>query len=250
MRAWLKKNPGVVDKLAPVPGRRPTPKGKDAGKPRRTIGYFPWDEDIATTYLWKNVLEKRGYKPNIKQIDVGSDVHRADHRASSTSSSTAGCRTPRNSTGTSTRRIWSTSGAWYDQTSLEIAVPVRTSRTSSPSADLKGKATTFERQDHRHRAGHRRDEAPQGQGRCRRTAWTRSTRSLDGSTPAMLAELERAYAKKEPVAVVLWSPHWAYSKYKLTKLADPKRHLGRQQPASTHSATRASRRSSRSSTAG
>jgi len=38
----------------------------------------------------------------------------------------------------------------------------------------------------------------------------------------MLTELDRAYHKKEPVAVVLWSPHWAYSKYKLTKLKDPK----------------------------
>lgn len=38
----------------------------------------------------------------------------------------------------------------------------------------------------------------------------------------MLAELKRAYEKKEPVAVVLWSPHWAYSTYELTKLEDPK----------------------------
>lgn len=37
----------------------------------------------------------------------------------------------------------------------------------------------------------------------------------------MLAELKRAYEKKEPVAVVLWSPHWAYSSYELTKLEDP-----------------------------
>ena len=49
---------------------------------------------------------------------------------------------------------------------------------------------------------------------------------VDGSTPAMLAELKRAYAKKEPVAVVLWSPHWAYSQYDLTKLKDPKRPFG------------------------
>ena len=34
---------------------------------------------------------------------------------------------------------------------------------------------------------------------------------VDGSTPGMLAELKRAYAKKEPIAVVLWSPHWAYN---------------------------------------
>ncbi|NUP20985.1 MAG: glycine/betaine ABC transporter permease, partial [Streptomyces sp.] len=45
---------------------------------------------------------------------------------------------------------------------------------------------------------------------------------VDGSTPAMLAELKRAYAKKEPVVVTLWSPHWAYSDYDLKKLKDPK----------------------------
>ncbi|MEW5535833.1 glycine betaine ABC transporter substrate-binding protein, partial [Streptomyces virginiae] len=45
---------------------------------------------------------------------------------------------------------------------------------------------------------------------------------VDGSTPGMLAELKRAYDKKEPVVTVLWSPHWAYSSYELTKLEDPK----------------------------
>ena len=50
---------------------------------------------------------------------------------------------------------------------------------------------------------------------------------VDGSTPAMLAELKRAYAKKEPIAVLLWTPHWAYSKYDLTKLKDPKGLFGK-----------------------
>ncbi|WP_457810382.1 glycine betaine ABC transporter substrate-binding protein, partial [Streptomyces albidoflavus] len=45
---------------------------------------------------------------------------------------------------------------------------------------------------------------------------------VDGSTPAMLAELKRAYAKKEPIATTLWSPHWAYNEFDLTKLKDPK----------------------------
>ena len=38
----------------------------------------------------------------------------------------------------------------------------------------------------------------------------------------MLAELKRAYAKKEPIVVPLWSPHWAYNTYDLKKLKDPK----------------------------
>ncbi|MGD3107328.1 glycine betaine ABC transporter substrate-binding protein [Streptomyces sp. YGL11-2] len=41
-------------------------------------------------------------------------------------------------------------------------------------------------------------------------------------TSAMRTEPERAYHKREPVAVVLRSPHWAHSKCHLTKLADPK----------------------------
>ncbi len=45
---------------------------------------------------------------------------------------------------------------------------------------------------------------------------------VDSSTPAMLAELKRAYAKKEPFVGTLWSPHWAYSEYELKKLEDPK----------------------------
>lgn len=49
---------------------------------------------------------------------------------------------------------------------------------------------------------------------------------VDSSTPGMLAELKRAYAKKEPIAVVLWTPHWAYDQYDLTKLADPKKGFG------------------------
>ena len=50
----------------------------------------------------------------------------------------------------------------------------------------------------------------------------------------MLAELKRAYAKKEPIAVILWSPHWAYSEYDLTKLKDPQEGLRRgQQPIHT-----------------
>jgi glycine betaine/proline transport system substrate-binding protein len=42
----------------------------------------------------------------------------------------------------------------------------------------------------------------------------------------MLAELKRAYAEKKPIAVTLWSPHWAYSEYELTKLKDPAKHFG------------------------
>ncbi|MEU2676486.1 glycine betaine ABC transporter substrate-binding protein [Streptomyces sp. NPDC007107] len=42
----------------------------------------------------------------------------------------------------------------------------------------------------------------------------------------MILELQRSLRKREPVAVVLRTPHWAYSKYELTKLKDPKKLWG------------------------
>lgn len=36
-----------------------------------TIGLIPWDEDIAVTELWKNLLEARDFKVEIKEVDAG-----------------------------------------------------------------------------------------------------------------------------------------------------------------------------------
>ena len=42
------------------------------------------------------------------------------------------------------------------------------------------------------------------------------------SGAAMTSELGRAYAKKEPIAVTGWVPHWMFAKWKLRFLEDPK----------------------------
>ncbi len=36
-----------------------------------TIGYIPWDEDVAVTYLWKDLLEQQGYGVKMKLLEVG-----------------------------------------------------------------------------------------------------------------------------------------------------------------------------------
>ncbi|BBJ45032.1 glycine/betaine ABC transporter permease [Streptomyces antimycoticus] len=243
VRAWLKKNPGLVNKLAPVPGGEQ--KGKDAGA-APMIGYFPWDEDIATTYLWKNVLERRGYKPEIKQYDVGSMF---------TGMSTGQVDVEFDGwLPVAQKQYWDRYkknlvdvGSWYDKTSLEIAVPSYVKDVKS-LADLKGKSGTFGGKIVGIEPGTGEMKLLKGQV-LKQYGLDKEYKVSDGSSPAMLAELERSYAKKEPVAVVLWTPHWAYSKYKLTKLADPKQAFG---PATscTRSPTSPSRRSSPSSTGG
>ncbi|MEU7637803.1 ABC transporter permease/substrate binding protein [Streptomyces sp. NPDC039016] len=216
VRTWLKKNPGLVEKIAPS-AHATYAKGTDAGK-APNIGYPAWDEGIATAYLWKNVLEKRGYHPNLRNLDVGPMW--------------TGLSTGQIDVETdgwlpvAQKQYWdqykddlTDVGAWYDKTSLEIAVPSYVKDVKSMD-DLKAHKDEFK--------GKIIGIEP-GTGEMQRLKSTvlpayglSDFEVTSAGTSAMLAELDRAYHKKEPIAVVLWSPHWAYSKYQLTKLADPK----------------------------
>jgi len=44
---------------------------------------------------------------------------------------------------------------------------------------------------------------------------------VEGSTPAMLAQLEMAYAHEEPIVFFGWSPHWMNAEYDFRYLEDP-----------------------------
>lgn len=61
-----------------------TASGADAkvgdGK-KISIGYIPWDEGIASTFLWKEMLEQRGYEVDVKQYEAGFALHRHGQRA-------------------------------------------------------------------------------------------------------------------------------------------------------------------------
>ncbi|MEU0413055.1 ABC transporter permease/substrate binding protein [Streptomyces griseorubiginosus] len=217
VRTWLKQHPGLVDKLAPVQ--------KTAAETKRpvNVAWFPWDEDIAVTYLWKNVLEKRGYRLNLKQMDVGP-VYTG--LASGDLDVNFDAWLPY-----AQKNYWDQSkdrlkdlGTWYQPTSLEVAVPSYVKGVKSYE-DLKGKADLFDGKIIGIEPG-------TGEMNLLKTkvlpgyGLDKEYDVVDGSTPAMLAELKRAYARKQPVAVVLWSPHWAYSQYDLTKLKDDKKLFG------------------------
>lgn len=49
---------------------------------------------------------------------------------------------------------------------------------------------------------------------------------VEGSTPAMLTELDSAMADEEPIVVTLWRPHWAYAEYDIKDLEDPEGAMG------------------------
>ncbi|WP_377268338.1 ABC transporter permease/substrate binding protein [Peterkaempfera sp. SMS 1(5)a] len=201
------------------------PAGHDVGHGRTVdIGYINWDEGVAATFLWKEVLEQRGYRPRLQNMDVGAlytgmasgkvdveldswlPVTHADYWKRYRSSLTD-------------------LGSWYGKTSLEISVPSYVKDVHS-LADLKGRAKEF---------GGRIIGIEPGAGEMKLLdsrvlpgyGLDKEYQLTTGSTAGMLAQLERSVRAKEPVAVVLWSPHWAYSKYPLTKLTDPKGLFGK-----------------------
>ncbi|MFE2323090.1 ABC transporter permease/substrate binding protein [Streptomyces sp. NPDC059385] len=183
------------------------------------VGYIPWDEGTASTFLWKELLERRGFKVEAKQLELGALFTglaggQLDFQTDAWLPVTQA-------------QYWEKYGnrledlgSWYGPTSLELTVPSYVEGVHS-LADLKGKSAQFKGriigiEPSAGAMGALKDKVLKQYG------LESEYQVVDGSTPGMLAELKRAYEKKEPVAVVLWSPHWAYSTYELTKLQDPK----------------------------
>ncbi|MFD0438429.1 ABC transporter permease/substrate binding protein [Streptomyces chartreusis] len=192
----------------------------DVGKGKELkIGYIPWDEGIASTYLWKELLERRGFKVTTSQyaagpLYTGLATGQIDFETDSWLPTTHA-------------EYWKKYGkqledlgSWYGPTSLELSVPSYVKGVDSLE-DLKNNASKFKGkiigiEPSAGMMGMLKDTV------LKKYGLEGTYEVVDGSTPAMLAELKRAYAKKEPVLVTLWSPHWAYSDYDLTKLKDPK----------------------------
>ncbi|MFE0346450.1 ABC transporter permease/substrate binding protein [Streptomyces griseoluteus] len=196
-----------------------TASGTDIGQGKEIkLGYIPWDEGIASTFLWKELLERRGFKVSVTQyaagpLYTGLATGRLDFETDSWLPTTHA-------------EYWKKYGDrmedlgnWYGSTSLELTVPSYVKDVNS-LADLKDHAAEFDGriigiEPSAGMMGLLKDKVLDQYGLRGRY------QVVDGSTPAMLTELKRAYAKKQPVVVTLWSPHWAYSDYRLKKLKDP-----------------------------
>lgn len=191
----------------------------DVGRGKRIdIGYIPWDEGVASTYLWKELLERRGYRPRVKQLDPGP-LYSGIAEGDVDFQTDAWLPTTHANYWKKYGARVSDLGSWYGPTSLELAVPSYVKGVDS-LADLRGKGSTF---------GGRivGIESSAGMMGILNDTVVKEY-GLDGeyevvssSTSTMLAQLDRSIKRKQPVVVTLWTPHWAYSKYDLKKLKDP-----------------------------
>jgi len=56
---------------------------------------------------------------------------------------------------------------------------------------------------------------------------------VEGSDATMVGALKDAIARKQPIVVTAWTPHWMFAAYKLKYLADPKGALGGEETVNT-----------------
>ncbi|MEU8874100.1 glycine betaine ABC transporter substrate-binding protein [Streptomyces javensis] len=197
---------------------------KNAGPdgPVVTLGYVNRDEGKAVAYLWQELLARRGYQPRLQaktpgQLFAGQANGHIDIQANA--------RMPSESA--YLQRYASKLedlGAWFEGTSLKVAVPSYVDDAETIS-DIKGKSAfdgwnsyyySFARQPDSGEPSSCEEELTKEYG-----VEFQEPLSLD-YPEHQPNELGVAYRAKTPTAVLLRSPHWEYAKYELTDLADPK----------------------------
>ncbi|MBB6399006.1 glycine betaine/proline transport system substrate-binding protein [Actinomadura coerulea] len=189
-----------------------------------TIGVVSgWAEGEAATALWKRLLTDKGYKVEVKNLDTGplyAGMSKGDVDLFVDSWLPGTHEDYWKQYGDKLEKV----GVWYDSAPLTIAVP-----NYSPLKtldDLKGKGGSYggkivgiEKSSGLYRVS--QEEMLPAYGLKDEYKVTTS------STAAMLTELKKAVDAKKDIVVTLWRPHWAYTKYPIRDLQDPKGAMGK-----------------------
>jgi glycine betaine/proline transport system substrate-binding protein len=179
-----------------------------------------WDEDVAGSNLWKEILEQKGYKVNMQELDIASTF-----------------------TGVANGQVnlyldaWlpTTHKAYWDrfQNQLEVVTSWQKGKNTlvvpdyvdaKSIADLKGRSGEFQGRIVGIEAGAgemkaMREKVIPGYGLT-------DYNLVEGSSPAMLASLDSAIKQKQPIVVTLWQPHWAFSRFPIKVLEDTQTAFG------------------------
>lgn len=182
-----------------------------------TIGVFGgWDEGIAASFLWGNILEDQGATVKYITAEPGPTFEGVAQGSADVSFDAWLPNTHAD--------FWAEHQGtiedlvtWYDDAPLTIAVnqdaPIQS------LAELAANAEVF---------GNRIVSIEPGSGLYRITRdEVVPTYGLEGmellspGTGAMLQELDNAITDGNDIVVTLWKPHWAYAAYPIRDLEDP-----------------------------
>jgi glycine betaine/proline transport system substrate-binding protein len=192
------------------------------GKKDLKIAVFSgWAEGEATSYLWQQVLEDKGYNVDLESATAGpvfTGVSQGDYDV------TFDVWLPNTH-----KKYWEKYGdkledigSWYKNAPLTIAV--NKDAPIDSLADLAANADKFDNkivgiEPGAGETGVVKDSVIPKYGLDKMEFQT-------SSTAAMLAALKKATKDGTNIAVTLWKPHWAYNAFPIKDLKDPKGALG------------------------
>lgn len=198
-----------------------------ADQKKINIAYIGWDENIALSNLYKAALIKKGWKAdNIKMtlLEAGPIF-----QGISTGDKDLFMDTWLPVTH---KKYWKKYkdkvedlGVWYDHATVGLAVPDYVKDVKS-IADLKKHAGEFDNKitgiepsaGEMDTVQHKAMPAYGLNGKMKLSS---------SSTATMLGAVQKAESKKKPIVATLWKPHWAYKRYHMHDLQDPKKAMGK-----------------------
>ncbi|GAB2526038.1 glycine betaine ABC transporter substrate-binding protein [Paramicrobacterium agarici] len=198
-----------------------------------TIGVFNgWPEGEAASYLWKSILEDKGYNVSLEYADAGpvfAGVASGDYDFALDGWLPL------------THKKYFEQfegeivdlGAWNEDAKLTFAV-----NADAPIDSLEELAANADK------FGNKIIGIEPGAGLTMTTKdavipeyGLEDMEYITSSTPAMLAELKKALDADENIVVTLWRPHWAYDAFDIKDLEDPKKALGEAESIHTFTST-------------
>lgn len=199
------------------------------GKEINLAVFNGWDEGIATSELWKAVLEEKGYTVNLEYADVAplfSGLASGDYDFTTDVWLPTTHASYIEQFGDQIEEL----GAWNEDAKLTIAVNDSAPITSL--TELAGAADQF---------GNQIVGIEPGAGLTITTEekvipdyGLEGMQFTTSSTAAMLTELKAAVDSNENIVVTLWEPHWAYGAYPIRNLEDPDGALGGTESMNTY----------------
>ena len=191
-------------------------------KAKLSIGVFNgWPEGEAASYLWKSILEKKGYSVELKYANAGPVFAGVSTGAYDLALDGWLPTTHADYMKQYGDKITDL-GAWNSDAKLTVAV-----NKDAPIDSLDQLAANADK------FGNRIVGIEPGAGLTKAVTnkvipeyGLEKMKFITSSTPAMLAELKSATTKHENIAVTLWRPQWAYAAFPIKDLKDPKGTLG------------------------
>ncbi len=190
------------------------------------IGYNGYFEDVDVTEVWKQVLEKRGWKVKTTELNVGALFASMSKGGSNNVNTFFDVWMPHthktymDKYGSKLEKL----GVWHKPTRIGIVVPKYVYDKGIHSvSDLNSHAKMFDNKIVGISAGAGEMITMNKQVIPDYNLKLNLTQS---SGAVMLSALEKAEKAHKPIAVTLWSPHWIFGKYDLKYLKDPKGSFG------------------------